>query len=59
MGGALRVVIHRRAPQTAVGPIDRRTDPPFHGDERATLTGFPRYQRETLEMKYAGLSGRR
>jgi uncharacterized damage-inducible protein DinB len=36
-------------------PINPRTDPPFDGDERATLTGFLRYQRETLEMKCAGL----
>lgn len=34
---------------------DPRTDPPYRADERATLTGFLRYQRETLEMKCAGL----
>ena len=32
-----------------------RTDPPFHGDERATLVGFLSYQRATLEIKCAGL----
>jgi uncharacterized damage-inducible protein DinB len=32
-----------------------RTDPPFTGDERATLTGFLAWQRQTLEMKCAGL----
>ena len=32
-----------------------RTDPPFLGDERATLTGFLRWHRETLEVKCAGL----
>ena len=36
-------------------PTDPRTDPPFTGDERATLAGFLRYQRETLERKCAGL----
>ena len=35
-----------------------RTDPPFHGDERATLVGFLSYHRETLEMKCAGLDAR-
>jgi uncharacterized damage-inducible protein DinB len=34
---------------------DPRTDPPNQGDERATLTGFLRWQRETLELKCAGL----
>jgi uncharacterized damage-inducible protein DinB len=32
-----------------------RTEPPAQGDERATLAGFLRWQRETLEMKCAGL----
>jgi uncharacterized damage-inducible protein DinB len=35
-----------------------RTDPPFQGDERDTLVGFLRWQRETLEMKCAGLDAR-
>ena len=35
-----------------------RTDPPFHGDERATLVGFLSYHRATLEMKCAGLDAR-
>lgn len=34
---------------------DPRTDPPGMGDERATLMGFLRWQRETLELKCAGL----
>lgn len=34
---------------------DPRTDPPTQGDERATLTGFLRWQRDTLELKCAGL----
>ena len=34
---------------------DPRTDPPTHGDERTTLTGFLRWHRETLELKCAGL----
>ena len=32
-----------------------RTHPPFEGDERATLVGFLRYQRATLEIKCSGL----
>jgi uncharacterized damage-inducible protein DinB len=34
---------------------DPRTEPPHRGDERSTLTGFLRYQRETLELKCNGL----
>lgn len=34
---------------------DPRTDPPAQGDERTTLVGFLRWQRETLELKCAGL----
>jgi uncharacterized damage-inducible protein DinB len=35
--------------------LDPRTDPPGQGDERATLLGFLRWQRQTLELKCAGL----
>jgi uncharacterized damage-inducible protein DinB len=34
---------------------DPRTDPPTRGDERATLLGFLRWQRHTLELKCSGL----
>ena len=34
---------------------DRRVDAPGQGDERATLLGFLRWQRETLELKCSGL----
>jgi hypothetical protein len=34
---------------------DPRIEPPQRGDERSTLTGFLRYQRETLELKCEGL----
>lgn len=34
---------------------DPRADPPARSDERATLTGFLRWQRETLELKCSGL----
>jgi uncharacterized damage-inducible protein DinB len=34
---------------------DPRGDPPTRADERATIVGFLRWQRETLEMKCAGL----
>ena len=34
---------------------DPRTDPPGQGDEKATLLGFLRWQRETLELKCSGL----
>lgn len=33
-----------------------RTEPPLVADERASLTGFLQYQRETLAMKCAGLA---
>ncbi len=34
---------------------DPRTDPPPRADERATLVGFLRWQRDTLELKCSGL----
>ncbi len=34
---------------------DPRGEPPTRGDERATLAGFLQWQRETLEIKCAGL----
>ncbi len=34
---------------------DPRTEPPEQGSERDTLTGFLRWQRETLELKCSGL----
>jgi hypothetical protein len=34
---------------------DPRTEGPVRGDERAMLVGFLHWQRETLEMKCAGL----
>jgi hypothetical protein len=34
---------------------DPRADPPARADERDTLTGFLRWQRDTLELKCAGL----
>ncbi len=34
---------------------DPRTDPPPQGEERATIVGFLRWQRETLELKCSGL----
>jgi uncharacterized damage-inducible protein DinB len=34
---------------------DDRPEPPFTGDERATLTGFLDYQRATFEWKCSGL----
>lgn len=40
---------------TAEPGVDPRTEPPNQGDERATLLGFLRWQRETLEWKCAGL----
>jgi uncharacterized damage-inducible protein DinB len=35
---------------------DPRPEPPMLADERSTLTGFLRWQRETLELKCSGLS---
>jgi uncharacterized damage-inducible protein DinB len=34
---------------------DPRAEPPPHGDERATLVGFLRWHRDTLELKCSGL----
>jgi uncharacterized damage-inducible protein DinB len=34
---------------------DPRADPPLRADERATLTAFLRWQRDTLELKCSGL----
>jgi uncharacterized damage-inducible protein DinB len=34
---------------------DTRGEPPTQGDERATLAGFLQWQRETLDLKCAGL----
>ena len=34
---------------------DSRPEPPYRGDERATLVGFLRWHRATLERKCAGL----
>ncbi len=34
---------------------DPRHEPPAQGDERTTLVGFLRWQRETLELKCSGL----
>ena len=36
-------------------PDDPHDEPPLLGDERATLVGFLRFQRQTLEWKCAGL----
>ncbi|MEU9320957.1 DinB family protein [Streptomyces sp. NPDC048295] len=38
-------------------PEDTRDKPPQVGGERASLSGFLQYQRETLAMKCAGLTG--
>jgi uncharacterized damage-inducible protein DinB len=35
---------------------DERPEPPLHGDERATLTGFLDFQRATLAWKCSGLT---
>jgi len=35
---------------------DKRADPPAAGDERAVLTGFLDYQRQTLLLKCTGLT---
>ena len=35
---------------------NERNEPPLQADERATLTGFLQYQRETLEWKCTGLT---
>ncbi|GAA3222857.1 DinB family protein [Actinocorallia longicatena] len=36
--------------------MDKRIDPPLTGDERAVLTGFLDWQRDTLALKCAGLT---
>lgn len=46
----------RRADMFIDLDADPRTDPPPIGDERATLLGFLRWQRATLELKCSGLS---
>jgi hypothetical protein len=35
---------------------DERVDPPFEADERATLTAFLDFQRDTLALKCQGLT---
>ena len=50
MGG-----MSRRADMFIDLETDPRGDPPTRGDERATLEGFLRWQRETLELKCSGL----
>src|SRR5215212_607216 len=37
-------------------PIDRRVDPPLHGDEVTTLRSFLDYHRETIRLKCQGLT---
>jgi uncharacterized damage-inducible protein DinB len=39
-----------------VSAPDNRPEPPFTGDERATLNGFLDFHRATLDMKCAGLT---
>jgi uncharacterized damage-inducible protein DinB len=46
----------KRADMLLDPDIDPRADPPTRGDERATLVGFLRWHRETLELKCAGLA---
>lgn len=36
--------------------LSQRTEPPYIADERETLTGFLRFQRETLAWKCSGLT---
>jgi uncharacterized damage-inducible protein DinB len=45
----------RRADMFAEPGTDPRAEPPARGDERATLAGFLRWHRETLELKCSGL----
>jgi hypothetical protein len=45
----------RRADMFIDPGADPRDDPPTRGDERATLCGFLRWQRATLELKCSGL----
>jgi len=44
-------------PQADDPVSDKRTEPAPIGDERAILTGFLNYQRQTLLLKCAGLAG--
>jgi uncharacterized damage-inducible protein DinB len=37
-------------------PIDRRIDPPLHGDEATILRSFLDYHRDTLRLKCQGLT---
>jgi uncharacterized damage-inducible protein DinB len=46
----------RRADVFVDEKSDPRSEPPANGDERETLIGFLRWQRETLELKCSGLS---
>jgi uncharacterized damage-inducible protein DinB len=46
----------RRAEIFAPPGTDPRAEPPERGDERDTLIGFLRWQRQTLELKCAGLT---
>jgi uncharacterized damage-inducible protein DinB len=46
----------RRADMFTDSDTDPRDEPPTRGDERATLVGFLRWQRQTLELKCSGLS---
>jgi hypothetical protein len=43
-------------PPTGDQALDTRVDPPLAGDEKAVLTGFLDYQRQTLLLKCAGLT---
>ena len=49
-------VSERRADVFVDLESDPRREPPTMGGERETLTGFLRWQRETLELKCSGLS---
>jgi uncharacterized damage-inducible protein DinB len=46
---------NRRADMFIEPGTDPRADPPPRGGERATLVGFLRWQRDTLELKCSGL----
>jgi uncharacterized damage-inducible protein DinB len=45
----------RRADVFVALDADTRMEPPTQGDERATVVGFLRWQRETFELKCSGL----
>ena len=45
----------RRADMFVGMDDDPRSEPPPRGDERTSITGFLRWQRETFELKCAGL----